>query len=246
MIDEEYSSILKELGFTDRETKVYLALIELGSSTVGPIATKTNLQHTKVYETLDKLIEKNLVSYIVVSKTRHYQASEPKEILRTLDEKRKKFETILQDLENKQKNRDKQTAIVHEGQKAFKSFFYNVADMLKPGDYYYAFAFRDTYHNPTESLILKKFHEKLAEKKIDDRLLGHVNYRNLIKKNFEGNKIMKIRFTKNETPLGALVYLNKVAIIVTGEKTTVIEIASDQINQQYKRFFLDLWENAKE
>ena len=60
------SELFKEIGFTEREIKVYFALIELGTSTVGPISKKTKLQPAKVYETIDKLKEKGLVSYIVV------------------------------------------------------------------------------------------------------------------------------------------------------------------------------------
>ena len=56
--------LFKELGFTEREVKVYLALSELGSSTVGPISKKTKLQPAKVYETIDKLKEVSLRSGI--------------------------------------------------------------------------------------------------------------------------------------------------------------------------------------
>ena len=49
------TAIFKELGFTEREIKTYIALLELGTSTIGPLTKKTNLQATKVYETLAKL-----------------------------------------------------------------------------------------------------------------------------------------------------------------------------------------------
>ena len=45
-------------NFTEREIKVYLALIELGISTIGPLSNKTRLQPSKVYETLEKLKDK--------------------------------------------------------------------------------------------------------------------------------------------------------------------------------------------
>ena len=66
------TSILKEIGFSDREIRVYIALLEIGKSTAGPISIKANLSQTKVYETLGKLIEKGLVSfnlrfYIIIS-----------------------------------------------------------------------------------------------------------------------------------------------------------------------------------
>jgi len=73
--------ILRELGFSEREIKVYLALLKLGQTTVGPIAAKTRMQHSKVYQTLEKLIDKGLVSFVLKSKTKHFEAQDPKHIL---------------------------------------------------------------------------------------------------------------------------------------------------------------------
>jgi HTH-type transcriptional regulator, sugar sensing transcriptional regulator len=97
------TELFKELGFTEREIKVYLALIELGSSTIGPICSKTKLQASKVYETLDKLQEKGLVSFTIVSKTKHFQSSDPTEILNMLDERKRQFKEVIVELKEKQK-----------------------------------------------------------------------------------------------------------------------------------------------
>ena len=73
--------VFRDLGFSEREIKVYLALLELGSTTVGPVAAKTRLQHSKVYQTIEKLIDKGLVTFVLKSKTKYFQAEEPKQIL---------------------------------------------------------------------------------------------------------------------------------------------------------------------
>jgi predicted transcriptional regulator len=185
------TELFKELGFTEREIKVYLALLELGLTKAGKISAKTKLQHSKVYETLDKLVEKGLVSFIVISKTKHFQAADPKEILNILDERKRRFKDILEELELKQKYAEsKQVAIVHEGFNAFKALFNRIADDLQPGKSYWAFAFKEEYNTPAASLFLRKFHEKLAEKKIDDRALGHYSVKKQIKKSFEGNFVV--------------------------------------------------------
>ncbi len=239
--------VLEELGFTQREIKVYLAMLELGSSTVGPIAARSGLQHSKVYETLDKLMKKGLASYVVVSKTKHFQASDPKEILNLMDERKRRFNEVLEDLERRQKAaRSKQIAVVHEGFKAYKAMFNRIIDELGPKDYYWAFAFRQEYYNPSASLFLRGVHEKLGEKKMEDRLLGHMSMKKMIKKAFAGNRNIEIRFTKNETPLGTLVLKGRVIPMLWGDNPTAIEIISDQVHEQYKRFFRQLWEDAGE
>jgi len=238
--------LFKEIGFTEREIKVYFALIELGTSTVGPISKKTKLQPAKVYETIEKLKEKGLVSHITISKTKHFQAANPKEILEMLDEKKRQFKEVITELEKKQKYAEvKQIAIVHEGFKSFKALFNRIADSLEKEDYYWAFAFKEEYHNPATALFLRKFHAKLAEKKIDDRLLGHTSVRKAIKKTFTGNENFKIKFSSQKSPSVVIMFKNSVVTLLWGERPTAIEMVSDQINKQYKNFFLESWKKAK-
>ena len=45
-IDMMDTKILEDLGFTNAEIKVYLALLELGSATAGPIIEKSGLLET--------------------------------------------------------------------------------------------------------------------------------------------------------------------------------------------------------
>ena len=64
------AKILENIGLTDGEIKVYLALIKLGSSTSGPITDKSGVSRSKIYNILERLIQKGLVSYTIKEKTR--------------------------------------------------------------------------------------------------------------------------------------------------------------------------------
>lgn len=238
--------LFREIGFTEREIKVYLALIELGTSTVGPISKKTKLQPSKVYETIEKLKEKGLVSHIIISKTKHFQAASPKEILEMLEEKKRQFRSVVDELEEKRKYAEtKQIALVHEGFKSFKALFNRIVDTLSSKDYFWAFAFKEEYHNPATALFLRKFHQRLEEKKVDDRLIGHVSVKSAIKNAFEGNKNFKIKFSRQASPSVIILFKDSVVTLLWGERPTAIEIVSVQINQQYRNFFLESWKNAK-
>src|SRR3989344_1182878 len=52
------------VGLTEKESEVYLALIELGSSSAGQIIQKTGLHRAVVYDLLERLIEKGLVGNV--------------------------------------------------------------------------------------------------------------------------------------------------------------------------------------
>lgn len=237
----------KEIGFTDREIRVYLALIELGTSTVGPLSKKTRLQPSKIYETIEKLKDRGLVSYIIVSKTKHFRASDPKEILTLLEEKKQRFKHIVEELEEKQKfSGKKQTAIVHEGYKSFKALLNRIADTLDKKDYYYAFAFKQEYNDPVFSNLFKNFHFKLTENGVDDRIIGHISFKNPIKETFKTNKKIKIHFTENLWPTVVVMFRDRTIHYLWGERPTAIEIISETINKENKDFFLEIWKKSKD
>ena len=102
------TELLEEIGLTKSEIKVYLALLELGSSTTGPIVEKSGASSSKIYEILDKLIQKGLASFVVEAGTKRFEAADPKRILDYLKEKEaklkkqeKEIEKILPELELK-------------------------------------------------------------------------------------------------------------------------------------------------
>ena len=87
--------ILRDIGMTDGEIRVYVALIRLGSATSGPVTDKSGVSRAKVYNILERLMQKGLVSYIIKDKTRHYQAEDPVKIKDYLDKKEIEFKRLV-------------------------------------------------------------------------------------------------------------------------------------------------------
>ena len=61
--------LLEDIGLTKGEIKVYLTLLKLRETTTGKIIEEAQISSGKIYEILDKLIKKGLVSYIIKDKT---------------------------------------------------------------------------------------------------------------------------------------------------------------------------------
>ncbi len=72
---------LKEIGLTDGEVKVYLALLKLGATKTGLLSTTAQVSSSKVYKILARLEKKGLVSHIVKEGVTHYRALEPRRIV---------------------------------------------------------------------------------------------------------------------------------------------------------------------
>ena len=89
---------LAQIGLTNNEAKIYSILLELGKTQVGVLSRKTGVHRRSIYDVLDRLIEKGLVSYIMENGKRFYLAADPKRIKEIMDE-------TLQDI-SKQKGQE--------------------------------------------------------------------------------------------------------------------------------------------
>ena len=82
-----YEELLTDIGLTKSEIAIYFALLDLGVSTTGPIIKKAGIASGKAYLILDKLILKRLVTHVIKSGTKHYQAKDPEILLDYLKDK---------------------------------------------------------------------------------------------------------------------------------------------------------------
>lgn len=89
---------LASIGLLERESKIYLAALELGESTVLPIAKKSGLKRTYCYDILESLREKGLITSIEKNGRRRYSAEPPDKIEQLLTERLNKFMQVLPEL----------------------------------------------------------------------------------------------------------------------------------------------------
>jgi len=246
------TKILEEIVFTRGEIRVYFALLELGPSTTGDIIKKAKVSRSKVYEMLDKLKEKGLVSSVVKENTGYYEAANPKNIIEYLKKKKsqitqqeKELNDLLPALELKQKfTKERQIATMYEGYKGLKTIFNDILQTLRKGDEYYAFAVADEYYDKDFNRFIVNYHRKRHEAGIKVKLLGSEKLKNFIKKNIGVTKGIKTRFTKQATPKATLIFKDKVAMFVWEKNPVGVIITSKVIANQNKEFFQELWNKA--
>jgi sugar-specific transcriptional regulator TrmB len=76
----DYASLLKQFGLSDKESVLYLALLELGSANVATISKKANVKRPTAYVLLDELKDKGFVS-LQDGSSKQFQAEDPRKIL---------------------------------------------------------------------------------------------------------------------------------------------------------------------
>ncbi|MBI5391010.1 hypothetical protein HZB02_05975 [Candidatus Woesearchaeota archaeon] len=73
-------SLLLKLGLNKNEAKVYLKLLAHGSSTAGNLIKATGFHRNIVYDNLEKLVDKGLVSFILEGKKKVFMSAAPEMI----------------------------------------------------------------------------------------------------------------------------------------------------------------------
>ncbi|MBT4540434.1 hypothetical protein HOC35_02885 [Candidatus Woesearchaeota archaeon] len=144
--EQDILETLKSIGLTEGESKTYLALLSIGTSTVGPIVEKASVSSSKVYIILDKLIHKGLVGIVIKNGKKNYTAAQPEKIIDYLNEEQQKVERnkmlakkILPELRLKKGSVSKLPIVeLTKGRKGTEMFYDEVYANLKEGDEYIA------------------------------------------------------------------------------------------------------------
>lgn len=84
--------LLVKLGLSDKEAKVYTALLELAEDTVQNIAKKSGVNRATTYVILDKLMRHGLTSQVKKGKKTYFVAEDPHELENILDYQQQEVE----------------------------------------------------------------------------------------------------------------------------------------------------------
>jgi len=239
MLKEE---VLKDLGLSEKETNVYLALLSLGQSAVNAIAKKTRLNRVTVYDVLKYLQEKGLASYVVKSGVKYFEAAEPQKLLGDLQEKEDKVKSILPELEKlKQFLKEKPSIEMYESIAGLKTV---VEDVLKEGKESWFIAdpnFMDALQFYFPHFIKKKRKIGMFSKVITLDCKRMRNY-----KKESSRKDVDLRYINEKLPTTKIIYGNKIGVLSFDKQNSigVIMENKDMANTERKLFNI-LWNAAK-
>jgi len=237
--------MLEKFGLTNTEEKVYLVLLRLGSSLAADIVKKTQLHRTTVYDVLDRLIEKGLVSYIIKNKIKQYSASNPSKFLDIALEEKKEAEekqglarAVIKKIRLiKEEGKDKQLAQIFTGNKGLKTV---MNDIIEIGQDFIEFGVGGRFEE-SSPIYTKQWANQRRKKNIKAKIICTKGTKAPIW------KMNEIKFVPKEyqSPASTLIYGNKVAIFIEEEPILIILIESIKLVQSYKNYFRLLWRIAR-
>lgn len=249
--------ILESIGMTKSEGKVYLALLDLGTSTVGPIVKKSGVAYSKVYILLDKLIEKGLVTYITKDKTKHFTASEPKKLseyferIRTATEANKKqLDALIPKLEAKKHLfHDEEIAEVYEGYEGLKAIYDDSLSRLGKGDEVIVLGASSGKYSDEKKYadFFQRINSIRLKKGIKYRIIYNESLRNsAAAKIWQKSKFTEVRFLLDETQGSVNIQGDRILIIYwTADGPKIFTVKSRIVTDSFRKYFEALWSIAK-
>jgi HTH-type transcriptional regulator, sugar sensing transcriptional regulator len=238
--------MLEEFGLTKTEEKVYLTLSQHGISPASELIKQTQLHRTTVYDVLDRLIEKGVVSFVIQNKIKYYTSISPSKFLDIALEEKKQAEAkqelakkIISEINSiKQETKSNSTAQVFVGIKGQKTV---MNDIIEEGKDFVEFGAEGKFEDD-----LSSYTQQWADK----RIAKNIHAKIILKEGSSSPKwkMNQVKFVSREyqSPAATIVYGNKVAIFIHEEPMTIILIESKKLSESYRNYFNLLWKIAKD
>jgi len=247
------TTIFEEIGLTKSEIKVYLALLELGSTTKGPLIKKSEISSSKIYEVTDKLIDKGLVSYILKNKVKHFKAAPPSRIKEYVKEKKDKISKqenelakIIPFLEKKHIFlKDKTDAEIFMGWNGLETAYQDIINNLSKGDTDYVFGASKGSDSKRTRRFFDRYLNLTYEKGIKIKAIFNKDSKDYHKSSKAKKRHVEARFLDQTTPTEINIYKDKTLIVVLSQTPLVIMIKGKEVADSFKQYFDVMWGIAK-
>ena len=240
---------LEELGLSGNESKIYLYLLKHGEKSTGPIIKETGISNSRVYESLNSLIKKGLVTYSVHKRGKYFQASDPSKFIENEEKKLKKIQSLIQELISLQNKEEKETNVaIYEGFEGFKTAFKKIINDCPEKETIYILGFSEQpYATKSLRVFISNMNVKSSQKKQNLKILLDGSVKETLGKDREKEKYSEVRYMPKGyiSPAAIDIFEDYVYIFLWEEKPFVFMIKNKTIADSFKSYYQFLWKIAK-
>lgn len=217
---------LVQLGLSEKESRVYLAALELGPTTILELAKKTSVKRSTIYEFINNLIDKELLAESVRGKKKIFIPSDPRKFESLVEKQKSLLKEILPELLSiNQLTATKPKTQIYEGITGVKKA---LNDTLTTNQPIFAFCSMNNISGEVLDYLSSRYRQKRIKKKIylqaivssdlpeqifsaDDKFFSNIFF--VDPKKFPGNlwlniygrKISFISYNKNSRLFSAII-----------------------------------------
>lgn len=232
---------LQNFGLDEKEAKVYLAVLELSQASILEIAKKAELHRPHVYNIIDSLLKRGLITQTLKGKRTLYAAEDPKKLVSLLREKEKEIMSVLPELRSIYNLQTAKPKIrFYEGKegliKVLKESIECQSKELR------AFGQSALAHHVFSFELFQWFYEERAKRGIQSKLIITESKEAIKKKKLDAEYLTQTKLIKdNKLNILYQIYDNKTVFYTFKGDIFAIVIESDEIATGMKLSFDMIW-----
>lgn len=245
----EIIPILKQLGFSEKEIKVYLALLKSGPSSVRALAQTSGINRGTTYDILKSLKENGLASFYHKDTKQFFVAEDPSALHKHLEHRIDNLEEVRGHLINLipelkslfNEAGDKPVVKYYEGYSGVKTVLFDVLETTESSKekLYYVFSSDAIREYLYKDKAFPNFTKERIRRKIKVKAIG-IGHKGTVAQLSEKKSL----HAKKSSPTYILIYPGKVAMIsVNAQKQPLALIIEDEalfVTQQ--QLFEFIWQ----
>ncbi|HLC63307.1 MAG TPA: helix-turn-helix domain-containing protein [Candidatus Nanoarchaeia archaeon] len=245
--------LLEKLGLTQGEVKVYLALNKLGESSIGSIGKGSKVSKSKIYDILDRLIEKGLVGYITKNGTKYFAANNPNMLLDYVEKKEHELgmtkKEVISDIlprlvRERNSSPGKRVAEIYEGFHGIKTIREELMTQFKPNDTLLVLGAPKIANLKWEGWFLD-FHKKRIRRRINLKII----YNSDARKYGEIRKKMNLTYVRYlpdnlVSPNWIDIFPDKVLFVILLDNPLAFVVRDRALANSFKSYFSIMWKNS--
>jgi len=235
----------KIVGLSEKEAKIFTALLSLGEASIIEIAKKAEIKRTTVYNLLPELINNGLIQTSLKKKRRVYFVEDVRDLQTNLQNKERLLASLLPELQATHNILPFKPKITYyEGFEGLKTMYWDTINSLRPGDEILEIlGTKDVYDFFTKEFAEEYFAARLKNK-ISLRLIAPKGPESIDALKRGREHLRRVKFlegTHSQFQSGVEIYGNKVLLISLTENFMGVIIESKQISDMHRAAFEALW-----
>lgn len=248
----ELNDLLREIGLTNYEARVYLALLDIGKSTSGEILKKAELRTGKIYEILYSLRNKGFISEITENNVKRFSPADISRVYTYLDKKKEiisNYERSLKDilpsiLERAKNSKEEIKIEIFTGFEGYKTASLKEISRYENGEILYVLGVLP--ENKYPKLVDSYYRETIQPKRLLNRII--------VKKIFAEEardakayieKGSKVKYIAYNSPITINVIDDLTILEIFSSEIIMISIESKEISKSFINQFENIWKVAK-
>ncbi|PIR04492.1 MAG: hypothetical protein COV59_00755 [Candidatus Magasanikbacteria bacterium CG11_big_fil_rev_8_21_14_0_20_39_34] len=249
--------VLEELGLSQNEARIYLALLNFTEAGVGEIAGYTKIHRRNIYDTLDRLVHKGLVFSIMSRGEHRYAPVDPDKLMELVREKEVTLEKILPDLRNRfEKRGGQQEAYIYRGIEGFKNY---MREIVRVGENGYFIGAKLGWFDKRLKGYLPSFEKEAKRKGLHFYHIFDHEVKDILKKkeyNFDKKMYPYKFFPKKYGTHSAIDIFGDYVVTFSGLSLERLEYLQDDVTlfvlrdknlaESYRTWFQFMWDMCKE